>query len=570
MSRKSGDENSSGVSISVDDKEITTKNGNSSTKLQNSEQNTSKSIHVLQELKKIDAELEPFSSLDYEKWPVEKLVKKLYSIETKLKFRENELQRLESDAKEKLSKIRRQGIQQYDTDATSTTCQNNKRRKKHEGKPFDFSKYKTRFIALRFGYFGWNYSGLALQIHDENTVEQQLLNSMRLLRLIPECEDLNEIKFSRCGRTDKGVSAFNQVIALKVRSKFATEEEIQDPANDDLEINYAEKLNASLPADISIKAVCLHLPEDFDARFSCEYRHYKYLFKLGSSKYHNNVPALNIEAMRTAVTKFIGSHDFRNFCKIDGSKQITNHYRTILDANILELEDNRKIYKDEKISDTDKLELQQSTAKENEITINESSTDDDYYVFDLKGKGFLWHQVRCMVAILFLIGGGHEKPSVINYLFNEDENGNALVDNKFPNKPIYDIASDIPLILYDCQYPRSLNLNWRELEFMDKKFIDSFSESEVQYEIMSMFAKGSVLNRRAKNLEPGKIYFSVGDARGKAVKKYISLKNRPTADSVETVNAKFREKKQNKKKNGKGKGPENSSGSTAKDLVIEK
>ena len=30
----------------------------------------------------------------------------------------------------------------------------------------------------------------------------------------------------------------------------------------------------------------------------------------------------------------------------------------------------------------------------------------------IKGTAFLWHQVRCMVAVLFLIGQGLESPSV--------------------------------------------------------------------------------------------------------------------------------------------------------------
>ncbi|KAL7617024.1 hypothetical protein Lser_V15G00158 [Lactuca serriola] len=30
----------------------------------------------------------------------------------------------------------------------------------------------------------------------------------------------------------------------------------------------------------------------------------------------------------------------------------------------------------------------------------------------IKGSAFLWHQVRCMVAVLFLIGQGLESPDV--------------------------------------------------------------------------------------------------------------------------------------------------------------
>jgi hypothetical protein len=36
----------------------------------------------------------------------------------------------------------------------------------------------------------------------------------------------------------------------------------------------------------------------------------------------------------------------------------------------------------------------------------------------IKGSAFLWHQVRCMVAVLFLIGQGLESPFV-SIIFSE-------------------------------------------------------------------------------------------------------------------------------------------------------
>lgn len=92
-----------------------------------------------------------------------------------------------------------------------------------------------------------------------------------------------DYNFSRCGRTDKGVSAMNQVISLHVRSNL-TREEQQDEENDGREIDYVHILNQLLPDDIRISAVCLRPPTNFDARFSCQYRHYRYLFHGSSSK----------------------------------------------------------------------------------------------------------------------------------------------------------------------------------------------------------------------------------------------------------------------------------------------
>ena len=48
--------------------------------------------------------------------------------------------------------------------------------------------------------------------------------------------------------------------------------------------------------------------------------------------------------------------------------------------------------------------------------------------FEVTGQAFLYHQVRCMMAILFLIGQGMEKPEVIDELLNIEKN---------PQKPQY-------------------------------------------------------------------------------------------------------------------------------------
>jgi tRNA pseudouridine(38-40) synthase len=48
------------------------------------------------------------------------------------------------------------------------------------------------------------------------------------------------------------------------------------------------------------------------------------------------------------------------------------------------------------------------------------------------GSGFLWHQIRCVVAILILIGQGKEEVELIK----------ALLDiEKYPCTPNYQIAS---------------------------------------------------------------------------------------------------------------------------------
>lgn len=367
---------------------------------------------------------------------------------------------------------------------------------KNKDKEFSFSKFNTRFIALKFSYLGWNYNGLSYQYDPTPlpTVEEVILDAMVKAKLIPS-SDPTSCNFSRCGRTDKGVSALRQVISLNVRSNLSKEEQ-GDRSMDERELPYLTILNALLPQDIRMAAVCLRPPEGFDARFSCLYRHYKYIF---------SGEGLDIENMNRAASLFEGEHDFRNFCKVDGSKQITNHKRLIHSAKILPIKEKM-------------------------------------FVFDLKGSAFLWHQVRCMVAVLFLVGQGLEKPDVVQNLVNIE---------KLPSRPLYDMAHDIPLVLYDCVYP---DMEWlkqardfgssqaQKLLKECRKFQGIILDHKIKSLIVDMMGEAFI----DRSLETSQCYTNLGDGIGRAFKKYIPIKNRPLSETVEQHNAKFLEKKKRK------------------------
>lgn len=261
-------------------------------------------------------------------------------------------------------------------------------------KPFNVNQYGERRIALKVAYLGWNYSGFAAQ-GDETlnpTVEGQLFKALTSCKLIKQVEDC---KFTRCGRTDKGVSGLGQVIALNVRSANTKNDTTENP------LPYVEILNRLLPDDVRILAWA-PVDSTFNARFDCKSRTYKYFFEKGQ---------LDLDLMRTAATYMTGSHDFRNFCRLDPSKNINSYERTVLSLEIKPL-------------------------------------SDDFYEVELKGRSFLWHQVRCIMAILFLVGQKLEKPEIVK----------SLLDiNQVPARPAYPMASDLPLMLYDCEFD---NMNW--------------------------------------------------------------------------------------------------------------
>lgn len=70
----------------------------------------------------------------------------------------------------------------------------------------------------------------------------------------------------------------------------------------------------------------------------------------------------------------------------------------------------------------------------------------------IKSRAFLWHQIRAIMGVLLLVGQGREKPQVIVDLLDVE---------RYPSKPQYNLAHELPLNLYQCDYD---DVNW----FVDK------------------------------------------------------------------------------------------------------
>merc|ERR1712224_796245 len=105
----------------------------------------------------------------------------------------------------------------------------------------------------------------------------------------------------------KGVHAAGNYIALQLRLKpVKASSEAASVHQDDYD--YVSILNGVLPADIRILAAARTPSPDFDARFSCMYRLYRYFFPLSGE---------DMPRMSLAAQSFLGEHDFRNYCKMD-------------------------------------------------------------------------------------------------------------------------------------------------------------------------------------------------------------------------------------------------------------
>lgn len=146
--------------------------------------------------------------------------------------------------------------------------------------------------------------------------------------------------FSKADSTDKMVSAAGNVFALKLH------------INEEEEKDLVRKINSALPEDIIILAYA-KVSDNFNARDDCKSRNYRYFFFKED---------LNLDKMDEASKQFVGTHDFKRFCKMQPQYEVSGTIRHILISAIVDLKNN-----------SDFLPMA---------------------FYDCKGSEFLWHQVR--------------------------------------------------------------------------------------------------------------------------------------------------------------------------------
>ena len=155
--------------------------------------------------------------------------------------------------------------------------------------------------------------------------------------------------------------------------------------------------------------------------------------------------------MNEACEKFVENpnSDFRNFCKQDVANGVVTYVRTVMEA---------------KVEAVDKLGV---------------------CCLTIKSKAFLWHQIRCMAGIIFLIGEGLESPEVITQLLDVEAN---------PSRPQYTMASDVPLNLFEAEFEDGLEWNFsgESIAVVMKKFQSLWAEHRT---------KAAMLEAALHNLE---------------------------------------------------------------------
>ena len=181
-------------------------------------------------------------------------------------------------------------------------------------------------------------------------------------RSVQECVELalskinkSEISVRGSGRTDALVHAINQVLCF---DSLVNMDESQ----------YLKALNSFLPDDIYVKKV-ERVDDNFDPRHDATKKTYIYKINVGEYDVFNkdyiyqfNHP-LNIKLMREAMKKFIGSHNFQNYCS---NKEMYTYIREIFDFKL--------------------------------------DVNNEILTFKITGSGFMRYMVRYIIGVIVNIG----------------------------------------------------------------------------------------------------------------------------------------------------------------------
>jgi tRNA pseudouridine38-40 synthase len=226
-----------------------------------------------------------------------------------------------------------------------------------------------RYIKLTIAYDGTDFHGWQIQ-KNKPTVQGEIMDVLR--RLTQE-----NITLHGAGRTDAGVHALGQVGSFRTQSALSAAE-------------FQRALNAILPPTIRIMQAEETGPE-FNARWSAHgkiYRYRIYRGKVVPPQLHRYVLhyafPLDEEAMREAVARFVGVHDFSSFAASTGSEDEDK------DRSM-----EREIYSAELVRSADNEEL----------------------VFTVHGRSFLRYMVRKIVGTLLDVGRGKLAVADIDRLF---------------------------------------------------------------------------------------------------------------------------------------------------------
>ncbi len=221
-----------------------------------------------------------------------------------------------------------------------------------------------RNFKLILAYDGADFAGWQVQ-PDAPTIQGTL--ALAIGRITGE-----KVLPQGSGRTDAGVHALAQVASFSLESPIPAE-------------NLKTALNDVLPPALRVCGV-QEVDSAFHARKSARGKTYRYrIYRndicppfLARYVWHHPYP-LNEEAMQAAALLVVGEHDFTSFAAVDPERG------------------------------------REETPASNIRTIFASAwrRDEDEFIYEVRGSGFLHHMVRNLVGTFMLVGKGTLQPEDI-------------------------------------------------------------------------------------------------------------------------------------------------------------
>ena len=233
----------------------------------------------------------------------------------------------------------------------------------------------TRY-ALKIQYDGTYYVGYQVQPNGP-TIQAALEKAIATMAKLPKGEYLPTIS---SGRTDSGVHALGQVIALDYPAQISPQAMMR-------------ALNSLLDPSIRVTDVAI-VADDFHPRYHAVGKAYHY--RLDTNRFpdpfkrlytsHHPYP-YDIGKIQTALKAIVGTHDFTSFCSTKTDKE--DKVRTIYKAHVYE--------------DPHAKEL----------------------IFQFHGNGFLYNMIRIIVGTCLQIGDGLKPVDELERLLNIQDRNQA-------------------------------------------------------------------------------------------------------------------------------------------------
>ncbi|XP_077328875.1 pseudouridylate synthase 1 homolog isoform X3 [Lithobates pipiens] len=242
-------------------------------------------------------------------------------------------------------------------------------------------KQKRKKFAILIAYCGFGYHGMQMNKCGFPTIENTLISALIKAECVPEkCfYDFKELRFQRCARTDKSVSALAQVVSLKLFNSCT---------------NPIEKINSYLPPEIRILGIN-RVPRGFSAKDMCNARTYSYtlptfaLSRSGGISPDSSfrLPREDFHVINRLLSFYKGTHNFHNFTnsKLATDKSALRHIMNVCCS---------------------------------EPFLHHGV---EFARILVKGNSFMQHQIRKMVCLVIMVARGLVSPDLLPHSVQMDK-----------------------------------------------------------------------------------------------------------------------------------------------------